>query len=266
MALILNGTLGLSDVDGSAATPAIRGTDTNTGIFFPAADTIAFAEGGVESARLDSSGNLGLGVTPSAWTTVTPVFQVGRASLYGFSNEVRLSANFFFNGADRYIANDFATSYNQANGAHKFFTATSGTAGDAISFTQAATLTAAGTFLVGTTSFAASAPPDKGITGGNFRSIYNIAVIGASATETILTLSSTATGVYIINVNFGGQGNEIYGGMLIVVANLGSFRIVTNGGGSSSTLSMSGANVQITNAVGVPLDATASAIFIGNGV
>jgi hypothetical protein len=58
MSLILDGTNGLSDVDGSAATPAIRGTDANTGIFFPAADTIAFAEGGVESARFNSSGNL----------------------------------------------------------------------------------------------------------------------------------------------------------------------------------------------------------------
>jgi hypothetical protein len=63
MSLILSGTDGLSDIDGSAATPAIRGTDTNTGIFFPAADTIAFAEGGVEVARFDSSGRLGLGTT-----------------------------------------------------------------------------------------------------------------------------------------------------------------------------------------------------------
>ena len=58
MSLILSGTDGLSDVDGSAATPAIRGTDANTGIFFPAADTIAFSEGGVEAMRLDSSANL----------------------------------------------------------------------------------------------------------------------------------------------------------------------------------------------------------------
>jgi hypothetical protein len=63
MALILNGTDGLSDVDGTASTPAIRGTDTNTGIFFPAADTIAFAEGGAEVARFDSSGNLGIGTS-----------------------------------------------------------------------------------------------------------------------------------------------------------------------------------------------------------
>jgi hypothetical protein len=43
---------------GSASTPSIYPTgDTNTGMFFPAADTIAFTEGGTESARLDSSGN-----------------------------------------------------------------------------------------------------------------------------------------------------------------------------------------------------------------
>jgi hypothetical protein len=63
MSLILSGTTGVADVDGSAATPAIRGTDTNTGIFFPAADTIAFAEGGAESVRLDSNGNVGVGTT-----------------------------------------------------------------------------------------------------------------------------------------------------------------------------------------------------------
>jgi hypothetical protein len=75
MALILDGTNGLSDVDGSAATPAIRGSDANTGIFFPAADTIAFAEGGVESMRLDSNGNVGIGTSSpnsyAGYTTLT---------------------------------------------------------------------------------------------------------------------------------------------------------------------------------------------------
>jgi hypothetical protein len=64
MSLILSGTDGLSDVDGSAATPAIRGTDANTGIFF-GTDIIGFSEGGVEAARIDASGNFGLGVTPT---------------------------------------------------------------------------------------------------------------------------------------------------------------------------------------------------------
>ena len=63
MPLILNGTTGISGTDGSAATPAVQGTDTNTGMFFPAADQIAFAEGGVEAMRLDASGNVGIGTS-----------------------------------------------------------------------------------------------------------------------------------------------------------------------------------------------------------
>jgi len=50
--------------DGSASTPSITATgDTNTGIFFPAADTIAFTEGGVEAMRINSSANVGIGTT-----------------------------------------------------------------------------------------------------------------------------------------------------------------------------------------------------------
>jgi hypothetical protein len=50
---------------GSAGAPSLTATgDTNTGIFFPTADTIAFAEGGVEAVRIDSSGRVGIGTTP----------------------------------------------------------------------------------------------------------------------------------------------------------------------------------------------------------
>ena len=53
---------------GSTAAPSITPTgDTDTGIFFPSADTIAFGEGGSEAARIDSSGRFGIGTaSPSA--------------------------------------------------------------------------------------------------------------------------------------------------------------------------------------------------------
>jgi hypothetical protein len=53
------GATGTSVGGGSAAAPSITFTgDTNTGIFSPAADTIAFSEGGTEQMRLNSAGDL----------------------------------------------------------------------------------------------------------------------------------------------------------------------------------------------------------------
>jgi hypothetical protein len=231
MALILSGTDGLSDVDGSAATPAIRGTDTNTGIFFPAADTIAFSEGGVESMRIDSSGNvgigtsspsqklslvgtstfntfgsgaqitiadtlgrtlalvspgsvvdayvgtttnhtlnfmtggtgkavidvagnLGLGVTPSAWSlSNSSALQIRNAGFMGFSNSAYFTANAYNSaGTWRYIASAAAGEYAINAGVHEWFTAPGGTAGNAITFTQAMTLDASGNLGIGTTT------------------------------------------------------------------------------------------------------------------
>jgi hypothetical protein len=54
MTLILSGTNGLSDVDGDASTPAVRGTDANSGIFF-GADTVGVSTNGVERVEFGNS-------------------------------------------------------------------------------------------------------------------------------------------------------------------------------------------------------------------
>lgn len=60
MALNINGTTGISGVDGSVSAPAVTGTDSNTGITFPSADTIKFSTGGVERMAITNSGVTGV--------------------------------------------------------------------------------------------------------------------------------------------------------------------------------------------------------------
>ena len=65
---------------GSAATPSIQATgDTNTGIYFSAADTVDIATGGTQRVQFDSSGNLRFN---SGYGSVATAYGV-RAWCYG---------------------------------------------------------------------------------------------------------------------------------------------------------------------------------------
>ena len=85
MSLILNGTTGISDVDGTAAAPALTGTDTNTGIFF-GADIIGFSEGGAEVARFNADAQF--------------VAAAGTASLPVITTTGDVNTGIFFPAAD----------------------------------------------------------------------------------------------------------------------------------------------------------------------
>jgi hypothetical protein len=154
---------------GTVSAPAITTTgDTNTGIFFPAADTIAFTEGGVEAMRIDSAGNVGVGLTPTA-SGYGRYEQIGHASetllgLHAQAINTNDQRTYFVNNAaptasagsfTYYKSSANATAYQQTAGAHIWQTAATGTAGNAITFAESMRITSAGNVGIGTSS------PDK---------------------------------------------------------------------------------------------------------
>ena len=110
-----------------------------------------------QRAIIDGAGNLGLGVTPSAWGAAYKAYQnTAFVSLYSVNNATGGLANNAYNNGTSWIYAGTAGAglYNQNLGQHQWYTAPSGTAGTAITFTQAMTLDASGNLLVGATSAA----------------------------------------------------------------------------------------------------------------
>ena len=105
-----------------------------------------------DAITLTSAGNLGLGVTPSAWDTFNASFQIAGASLSGLgANNTALGSNAYYQSAWKYYGTASASLYQQNAGQHTWSVAPSGTAGNAISFTQAMTLDASGNLNIGNT-------------------------------------------------------------------------------------------------------------------
>ena len=153
---------GLFNVKGTNGQVLLANGNTSGGMKITATNSTFTADGYLafegytkEYGRFDSSGNLGLGVTPSAWNSAFRALEIKNTAGFLCDGDTAfVTNNAYFNTSSSWIykTTDFASRYQQQFGKHTWFNAPSGTAGNAISFTQAMTLDASGRLLVGTTS------------------------------------------------------------------------------------------------------------------
>jgi len=209
-------------------------TVATNGMYLPAANTLGFSTNSTERMRIDSSGNLGLGVTPSAWSAFKALQLPNGVHLASYTSGVNImdmGTNYYFNGSDYIYTNtDYAERYEQRSGQHRWYNAASGTAGNAITFTQAMTLDSSGYFYVNTTTnfntnsianFQAKAseqgPTFASQTSGNYSAIcWN----SGTATTSLLAFQSGS--------GQAGVGSITYNGSLVLYNTTSDQRLKTN--------------------------------------
>jgi len=198
----VNGTLGATTAStANVTTLTTSSTVTHNG---GTANGVAYLNGSkvltTGSALVFDGTNLGVGVTPSAWSSTTAL-QVGSVggAISSASTQISLSYNWVATSTgNKYITNGFSSIYQQNAGAHAWYNAPSGTAGNAISFTQAMTLDASGNLLVGTTA-------------AQLDGSSKMVVLNSSATVAEFTASSgTATQAVLRSWNTATSGDNLF--------------------------------------------------------
>jgi hypothetical protein len=162
-----NGVIGTTNTFGAftalqtAGGTGYRWTLANDNNFYLAYSPDGFGSTSTNRIALDSSGNVGVGVVPSAWGAGTKALEFPNGSVISFAGYIGTvgTANSYYNGSNFIFKTAAAAArYDQDAGQHKFYRSTNVTpsAGGIITFEQAMTLDASGNLLVGKTSTAAT--------------------------------------------------------------------------------------------------------------
>lgn len=143
--------------DGTAAAPSITNTgDTNTGIFFPAADTVAVTTGGSERLRVDSSGNFYVGTTSQSGGSNITLSQPANADMKiaaSVSTATRAAYQVFVSTTVTTVGTENSTGGSLASGTAAYSTVLANSGAYPLSFatnnTERARVTSDGDFLLG---------------------------------------------------------------------------------------------------------------------
>ncbi|MDB2510112.1 hypothetical protein N9X32_06245 [Pseudomonadales bacterium] len=140
----------------TAAQPNITSVGTLTGFTSTGIDDNATST----AITIDSSENVGIGVTPSSWSSsVYKGLQIGTGIGVGGiigrvdgTNSINLGLNWYYGGGatNIYIDSAAATNYSQEAGTHRWFHAASGTAGGALTFSESMRIDSSGNVGIGT--------------------------------------------------------------------------------------------------------------------
>jgi hypothetical protein len=220
--------------------------------------------GGNERMRLDTSGNLGLGVIPSATTSGVKSFElqgVGSGLVsFGSVDTVVTAGAFYSTTGWKYSVSSSAVSYYyQAAGAHQWFNAASGTAGNALTATQAMTLNTSGNLGIGVTTATERVHISNSAASTNAVAQFTNGTTGTAAANGLYVGIDSINDATVFNfynsaLKFGTNGNEgmrLTGGNLLLTGGFipsNTSRLVVrgfSGGGYNTVFSQSNATVQI---------------------
>ena len=246
-------------------------------------------------ADLSIAGNLGLGVTPSNSYAGSVSFEIGAngilwseqgSSIY---NSMSIGSNFYYNSAGSLLYKNTGVAssrYIQYQGSHFWYSAPSGTAGNAISFTEAMTLNASGNLLVGTTtdngaklqvSGAATFSSSVTASGNASTTPSFIANNSSSAGGTAQHYIDFTAGATVISRMSRGNGASGLAGNGLNIDNFDGFGVRLNQlGGSGGTFSVTGGaatfsssvtatNLNLTDGGGAAINNVNGNLFIQTG-
>jgi hypothetical protein len=220
-----------------------------------------------EWARIDSSGNLGLGVTPSAWVNGDTIFQIksgtSYASLWGRNGSLRSITNAYYDGTNyKYTSSSYAPATFQIENTGQFSwsTAPTGTAGNNVTFTQAMTLDNNGNLGIGVTNPATVLSVASSIN-------QQISVDHTGGGQTGIAFYSNTSARYIIGNDISNNGTQNF--FLFDAVNSATRLLVDSSGnvgiGTSSPSTYSSyTKLSVLNGVAVGVDASNAGRIIGS--